>query len=79
MSDQKWWAYYELIVTNTTDWPLVLERLEVTDADDPSKVRADMGNGQIAEYPAAPGRRRGTGNPGRRPDVHRLDERALFL
>lgn len=55
MSDQKWWAYYELIVTNTTDWPLVLERLEVTDADDPSKVRADMGNGQIAEYLRLPG------------------------
>jgi hypothetical protein len=55
MSDQKWWAYYELIVTNTTDWPLVLERLEVTDADDPSKVRADMANEQIAEYLRLPG------------------------
>ena len=55
MSDQKWWAFYELIVTNTTDWPLVLERLVVTDADDPSKVRTDMDNEHIAEYLRLPG------------------------
>lgn len=55
MSDQKWWAFYELIVTNSTEWPLVLERLLVTDADNPSKVRIDMGNEEIAGYLRLPG------------------------
>ncbi len=55
MSDQKWWAFYELIVTNATDWPLVLERLVVTDADNPSRVRIDMDNEEIAGYLRLPG------------------------
>lgn len=55
MSDHKWWAFYELIVTNSTDWPLVLDHLVVTDADNPSKVRIDMENEKIAGYLRLPG------------------------
>lgn len=55
MSDQRWWAFYELLVTNTTAWPLVLDRLVVTDADDPSKVRMDLGNGEIDGFLRLPG------------------------
>jgi hypothetical protein len=55
MTDQKWWAYYELFVTNTTAWPLSLDRLVVADAGDPSKVRLDMAGEEIAHYLRLPG------------------------